>query len=430
MRYSVLFLTLANALTPLNSEGQTLQVTDVKRLSEEPPPFPLVESFLVVNPDDSNNLIASAMSVSGERSLVYVSRDGGATWRSGSGPNGTAFPGGDPMLAFDGTGRAYFTTITPALNVWWSEDGGEEWNGPAIVEGTYDRQWLAAQRSSDNQTPPIHGVAKTRERETGRQRDMLVTFVSLDRGRSFAERATIPLDSGFLQVAADLVVARNGTMFLPFFVNYGAVAGGRALLRGRRWLITSTDAGLTWSEPSFISENFSYGNANRDQAMKGLGGGDLYLDETEERFDGSVYTVWPTSMDNRLQIVFAYSRDRGQTWSAAKRINSAGFSSNHSTPMVVVDSDGRVIVTWNDRRNDPDDECFQLFASVSNDGGESFGENRAISDMTTCPGAGSRWLNGGETQGLVPLPGGRFRVTWSVGTRENLAVWTAVVRID
>lgn len=130
---------IANQAAKLDELEVTVQ--KVGPLAKTSPPFPLVESFLVVNPADPENLLASAMSVSTDSSLIYGSWDGASTWKQVSSPEGQAFPGGDPILAFDGNGRAYFATITPAFNVWYSEDGGRSGAGPVTAgeSGAYDR---------------------------------------------------------------------------------------------------------------------------------------------------------------------------------------------------------------------------------------------------------------------------------------------------
>ena len=409
--------------------AQEVTVDSVRRLSLDPQPFPLVESFLAINPTDSTNFLSSAMSVGADESVVYASWDGGASWHPVNGPQENVFPGGDPMVAFDGNGRAYFATITP-FQVWRSDDSGRSWSGPAVLTaGTgYDREWVAAPRTSSPHTLPVLGAAKSRQVLGTEEQDVLVTAVSRDGGATFAER-TMPVDSGYLQTVTDLLVRRNRSAVLPFLVNYERVEGDREVYRGRRWVITSRDTGRTWSTPHPVAENRQYGNTEGDIAMKGLGGGDLAVDESGGAFDGNLYLVWSAIMDDRLQIVLARSTDAGLTWDEPVRVNDGGFHSNHSVPMVAVNRFGMVVVTWNDRRDDPSDACFRHYVAASDDGGSTFGLNRAVARAPTCPGPGGRWLNGGDTNGLVALPDGGFRVTWTAGDGRDLEVWTAVLRV-
>lgn len=406
-----------------------LAVSEPRPLVDERPPFPLVESFLAVNPTDPENLIASAMSTSADASVLYGSWDGGDRWRRLAAPGGAdVFPGGDPVLAFDGNGRAYFSTIAPGLSVWRSTDGGRTWRGRVAIEDTSrydDRPWIAASRVSTPDTILLHAAAKTLVETGGRERDVIITATSPDGGRTFGELREMPMDSGFLQAVTDLQVRDDGTLLMPYLVNYELQPDGR--YRGKIWMRTSPDGGVSWSGPHLVAPHLSYGERGGDRRWKGLGTTPVAVDESGGPFDGTVYIAWSAPIDDRLQILSSRSADGAATWSAPVRVNGGGLDANHSTPMLAVNGDGVLAVSWNDRRHDPADACFHHYVAVSRDGGRTFAEERRVSERPTCPGTGSRWMNGGETQGLVALPDGRFRATWSVGDRHDLRLWTAVV---
>lgn len=404
-------------------------VTGARPLVSEPPPFPLVETYLAVNPVDPENLLVSAMSTSADRSVVYRSGDGGRSWQPSEGPAGRVFPGGDPMLVYDRTGRAYFSTILPEIAVWRSEDDGRTWHGPVLVgEGrASDRQWVATGGGGGDGPVPLWVAAKT-SLDGGRGRDQIILSRSGDGGATFAEPTLIPLDSGFLHTVTHLAVRGDGTLLLPSLANYGRLPGPEELFRGRRWILMSEDGSRSWKGPFPVAENLQYGNRSWERAMKGLGGGGLAVDESGGPDHGSVYMTWPAVMDGRLQIVLARSPDGGRSWSDPVRVNDGGFDADHSTPMVAVSGEGVVAVTWNDRRGETDGRCFRHYVALSADGGRTFGPNGPVSDRRTCFRARSRWLNGGETQGLVALPDGSFRTVWTVGRDESVRPWTAVIR--
>lgn len=402
------------------------RITDDRPLVSEDPPFPLVETYLAINPTDPDNLLASAMATSTEHSVVYVSEDGGRTWGSVAGPDGAAFPGGDPMLSFDATGRAYFSTILPEIAVWRSEDGGRSWAGPVRIaeDRSADRQWVAGSR--EDGAAGLYMAAKTpAEDHPG---DVLIFSRSRDGGASFVEPVLMPVDSGYLHTVTHLAVREDGAILMPFLVNYARIPGSEEVFRGRRWLLISETEGESWQGPFQVSENLQYGNANWDRAMKGLGGGGLAIDESHGPYHGTAYMTWAAVIDGYLQIVLAHSRDGGRSWSDPVRVNDAGFDADHGTPSVAVNGEGLVAVTWNDRRHDPAGASYRHFVALSTDGGRSFGPNRPVSDRTTSPGPGSRWLNGGDTQGLIALPDGSFRTVWTVGAGGDFRPWTAVIQ--
>lgn len=415
------------------SPGPDVTISSVHPLTDASPPFPVVETYLAVNPRDPDNLLATAMSTSASQALVYGSWDGGRTWRQVEGPTGPVFPGGDPMLTFDGNGRAYFATIARGISVWRSGDGGRTWNGPAVAgpELAADRDWVAASSAADSATLPVLAVAKAPVPTLTRgRRDVFVISVSSDGGATFPAPTLFPPDSGYLNSVTDLVVRPDGTALMPYLVNYGRIPGPEQLIRGRRWIRISKDAGSTWSGAYLVAANLQYGNENWDRAMKGLGGGDLAVDESNGPHRGTLYLTWAAVLDHRLQIVVARSTDGGRTWEEPVRVNDGGFDADHGTPALAVNRDGILAVTWNDRRQDPDQLCFRHYVAVSTDGGRTFGTNRPVGEAETCPGARSRWLNGGDTQGLAALADGSFRSVWTVGEPESLRPWTAVIRVQ
>lgn len=413
------------------SDPPEIQVEDVRPLVSDAPPLALVETFLAVNPTDPANLVASAMAVSAEESVVYSSHDGGNTWEPAQVPDGRAFPGGDPMVAFDAEGRAYFATIAPDIRVWRSGDGGRTWGGPGRV-GTgrsADREWVVAAPVAPGEAPTVLAVAKRIEMTQRGRQDVFVVSTSTDGGQTFAPPTLTPPDSGYLHTVTGLAVGADGTVLMAYLVNYGRVPAEEELFRGRRWIRISGDGGRSWSSPYPVAENLQYGNRSGDRAMKGLGGGGMAVDRSGGPRHGTVYMTWSAVDGGRLQIVLARSGDGGRTWSDPVRVNQGGFDADHSTPSVAVNADGVVAVTWNDRRADPNGRCFRHFVAISTDGGRSFASEQPVSDGQTCPGPGDRWLNGGDTQGLAALPDGSFRTVWSQGSGRTLQPWTAVIRV-
>ncbi len=400
-------------------------VSEVRPLVVTPTPFPLVEPYLAVNPRDSDELLVSAMSTSAAQAVVYGSWDGGDSWEQVS-----TFPGGHPTVTFGGDGRAYFASIAPEIHVWRSENEGRTWAGPAVIDSGHaaDREWLAASPNpSAGKTPLL--VAAAEHHTSGQGPPVVfVLSVSRDGGATFEPPTFSPPDSGYLNSVTGLGVRDDGTVLMPYLVNYAQVSRNPPLIRGRRWIRISRDGGESWPEVYQVAENLQYGNASWDRATKGFGGGALAADESDGPHHGTLYLTWSAVLDGYLQIVVAHSTDGGRTWGEPMRVNDGGYRSDHSTPTVAVNRAGVVAVTWNDRRDDRRQLCFRHFVALSADGGRTFGPNRPVADRQTCPGAGSRWLNGGDTQGLIALPDESFRTVWSVGRGQNLRLWTAVIR--
>ena len=351
--------------------AQQVEVLAVQRLSPDPQPFPLVESWLTINPQDPTNLLASAMSVTAQQSVVYGSWDGGRTWSVVTAQQGSAFPDGDPTVTFDAAGRAWFGTT--AFNIWRSTDGGHTWGAPAWTGSghAYDRDWLAAGPPMEKGAPPTVYDAVRRAPEAGEGDRPVIEFVaSRDGGVTFSSHAVV-LDSGYINAVMPPVVRRDGSVVLPILVNYAKMPGNREMYRGRRLVLISHDGGHTWGEPHTVAENIQFGNSVGDQAWKGLGIGSLAVDQSGGPFDGTLYMAWASVLNNRIQVLLSRSTDDGIKWGVPSRVNDGGLSSNHSLATVAVNPDGVVALIWNDRRDDPSDRCFRPYVAVSIDGGQN-----------------------------------------------------------
>jgi hypothetical protein len=415
-------------------------------ISADDPARQHVESWLAMNPRDPLNLIAASM-VLGEHEFVaaYASRDGGKSWvrASHGAAAGKDFDGGDPAVAFDASGNAYLSTAAPAFGVWKSTDGGRTWGEPAMVPGAgYDRTFVACDRSSRGSfRGRLYAVGKMPITVFGHHGTDVIAFSSSrDGGASFAfPRLLLPApDKELLHIVSDLLVTPDGRVILAL-ETFEPPPPGAQLLAGRINIVTSDDGGQTFSEPRRMAVIHQYGHAREAQSVKGLGGAQLALDTSPGARRGTLYAVWLDAGDGSYQVMTAASPDGGATWSQPVRVNDNEGASNQSNPAIAVDGEGVVGVSWNDRRADPTDLCYQPYFAASVDGGVSFSPNVEVSQDLTCP-AGShaegtpldsdyRYLNGGDTQGIVGLPQGGFHLAWINAGAAQMQLWSTIVAV-
>ena len=148
---------------------------------------------------------------------------------------------------------------------------------------------------------------------------------------------------------------------------------------------------------------------------------------------GNVYVVW---MDTRFNdpdhddVVLARSTDGGRTWSAPIVVDRAPRGVDAFTPMVDVDSSGRVAVTYYDFRNDrPGDAVLttDVWVTHSHDGGLTFPDESRLTersvDMRTAPDALGYFV--GDYTGLAHV-GTAFHPAWVAANDGNLANRTDV----
>jgi hypothetical protein len=470
MRSSLLFWPLALLLlgasagtTPDHVPG--IAVRSSVQISTDEPTSRHVESWLAINPRDPRNLIAASM-VFGERSGVaaYASQDGSKSWvRATHGPHSDrVFEGLDPAVAFDPKGKAYLLTLSDEVAVWTSTDGGQSWGERVIVSGSGDRPFIGCDRSGrETLRGRIYVSGKRSITVFGHRAvdwhpdlDMIAVATSRDGGASFGfPKLFLPApEKELLNVVSDLLVTPDGRLILAL-QTFGPELDLRApLLNVSYSTIVSDDGGQRFSEPRPVAEFRTFGHAREGKSLLGLGGGRLTMDTSGGPTRGRLYFAWLDVVDGYYQVMAAASADGGKSWSAPLRVNDNQNAIDQSNPAIAVNDEGVVGISWNDRRGDPSDRCYQLFFAASADGGATFSPNLKVDDRFTCPigrppspkAAGGlkadpsvepvnseyRFKNGGDTQGIVGLPNGGFHLAWINGGLGEMQLWSTVVVVD
>ncbi len=132
------------------------------------------------------------------------------------------------------------------------------------------------------------------------------------------------------------------------------------------------------------------------------------------------YTPSLSSVSRDMRdIVLVRSTDGGATWSGKVRVNHDAAGADQCMPNVAVDGGGSVYVAWYDRRGIPAGDSVNAYASVSSDGGQSFGPDLKLSSR---PGA---WFGPQEPQ-FNSYPGELIgdRIAVAAGDAYGLVAWT------
>ncbi len=91
-----------------------------------------------------------------------------------------------------------------------------------------------------------------------------------------------------------------------------------------------------------------------------------------------VYTDVAASGIPNTDIYVRYSDDSGATWSNRVKANDISSNSRFWPSIAVDQTTGYVAVSWYDARNDNNNFTAQIYASASDDGGNTFGVNSPI----------------------------------------------------
>jgi hypothetical protein len=438
-----------------------------------------VETHVAVNPTNANNVVAfwqqDRWNDGGSHgNLAGYSTDGGATWghsapaftrcAGGTGNTGGYERGTDPWLSFSPNGRLHAITIgfdnstaRNAILAAFSTNGGATWSAPRIVR--FDNPRAVGNAFNDKETltaDPFNSslVYATWQRiispsETTSQQGYNnarsyyseAWFArSTDGGQSWEPARAIFAENGKLTqtIGNQVEVLPDGTLINGFNLIHART--NRQGTRGYNVaLVRSRDKGVTWSDDIFVNRLLSDEVTDPDDGHD-VRTGDILPDWAVDRSSnaatrGNVYVVW---MDTRFNdadhddILLARSRNGGLSWDPPVVVDKAPRGVDAFTPMVDVDSQGRVAVSYYDFRNDvPGDAKLStdLWIGHSHDGGASFAaadETRVTTtsfDMRTAPDALGYFV--GDYTGLDHF-GTTFHPTWVGANDGNLTNRTDV----
>jgi len=335
------------------------------------------ESWVVVNPMNPKNIVATWIQGPFQNIVSATSFDGGKSWQQVPLPltvcSGGPFLGaGDPWLSFAPNGELYATALTAnsfdILNVavTKSTDGGRHWSSLVLLEANTDPRF-----SPDKPTVTAHptdsryAYAVWEQTANGNRRFM--KFARTSDGAVTWDPPRQILDLGESDQAQDpqILVMPDGTLVCVFLEVLFANSNGGAQKEAILAVIRSPDNGQTWSTPiqgpripifqatdpdtgaPFVNQNYyppAFGTVAVDRRN-----GNLYVVFEDTHFTDGQYP----------DIAFTMSTDRGSNWSVPIPVNKAPTNiaaANRQAflPSVAVAADGTIGVTYYDFRfNDP-----------------------------------------------------------------------------
>ncbi len=417
---------------------------------------PLVEPHVAANPNDARHFVAASMVVWNPedpfqeiRCFAFSTFDGGETWSETDLSDlidrrvySRDFCG-DVWVALDKRGTAYISALIdmrqeePRTNnlIFRSSDGGRHWGEVAPIPlgrgGGFDQGDILVDitRSRFSGTvyfSAVHGYGL----EDGTRVESISVSKSADSGRTFSDPVPAAV-SNLSQNELNMVTLSDGTLIVSYqdFMTWqGDDIPAYRLDRRRLWIVRSRDGGETFSAPFMVAE------AKFGQIPK------IAADNQSAIFRDRLYAVWANwnGSDNRQDgVFFTRSSDRGKVWPKPITIDRSPRSDgSRGTAAIAVNKQGVVGVAWYDRRNDPENQCQDIYFTASLDGGNSFLEPRRVSTEVSCPAspdngdAAGRWPMGGEYSGLAAAADGRFHVVWSDARSGVYQLFTAAVTVE
>ena len=374
------------------------------------------ETTIAANPANPLNFMAGA-----NNTARFTTTDGGLTWNAGN-----LAGGGDPAVAFDSAGNAYFAQLgntsgcpdTP--RVYKSTDGGLTFGAavntlvdPSPTDHFIDKEWMGVDNSpasphfgriyytvTNFHTPPGCNLNNYIDNR------IQLTY-SDNQGATWSAPITVS-DASHDQNQFSLPrIASDGTLYISY--QYQNCTFNCAGIPAYQMLAKSSDGGLTFSPsitltgaaitytgPSVGGYQYLYagstssGFRHNDQAVVDVSPtnpNQLYAVWSDGRFESSF--VYQSVSGQHADIVFTRSTDGGLTWAAPVKINDdAAQGKDQFFPWLKVGADGTIHVSWMDRRDAPVDGFpYREYYTQSSDGGLTWSANQAVADVGGVPGS-------------------------------------------
>ena len=368
------------------------------------------ESFVNVNPTNTNNLVATSNNPGTASIFRAYSTDAGATWTRGTIATGVACC--DGQAAWDTFGNLFLVYINNSvdqINVIVSTDGGATFSAPLTVgTGSIDQPSIAVGNGSvwvdwnQNGSMVARGAPVT----------------GLGVFGPFNAQQAIPSATGSFGGIAVGPGPNGGKVIVTYqnptggqgpatiFANVdadGLGAGGF----GARITVSSTNVG-----------GFDFIPAQNGRSIDAEAG--VVWDATGGPFNNRIYLVYTdetVNENNDTDIMMRTSTDDGATWSPPVRVNDDATTNSQFLPYVALDpTTGTVAVGFHDCRNDngvpgpggtnmiPNDDA-EYFGTFSTDGGATWAPNRRLSGGFSNAADAANGIDFGDYVGLSALAG-------------------------
>lgn len=395
-----------------------------------------IEPFIVRHPLNPQILFASAYTISTlafRSEGIYVSTDGGNSWRGNDTCTGSPViggHGGDPGPIIDKDGRFILTHQGGAVSGMYanySTNQGLNWstNYP-ILTGDQDK---GAPGTDDAPASPFYGRTYLVWTKFSPPIPIYYSYTS-NGGVNWSVGTQINNShNGNRSYGPTIVVSPTGTVYVawassipnsPFTEDY--IGFAKSTNGGANWIVTENAIDINGIRTSTLSPWTIRANSFPTIDVDKTGGarnGWIYIAVTDK---------FITPAGNDPDIVLHRSTDNGNSWSAGVRVNQDPINNgrNQFFPSLRVDENGGVNIIYYDSRNSVD--SVDVYLSRSTDGGVNWQDHRVTSSrfrpasVSGALGAGNMGDNIGLTSG-----NGKLYPVWMANYTGIFQVWSAII---
>jgi len=387
------------------------------------------ETSIAVNPTEPGNMIGGAndyqlgLNPGGHVSESTLSRahvtfDGGHTWSEYPlGSNSAYQATGDPSVAFDAGGHAYYATLgfrfvgplnatNPDVLVANSGDSGRTWKVARVAAGSGNATSVGDLLDKEYVAAWGHGnaIVTFGDFRLGQKGSVvsakIYASVTHDAGATWSKPVLISgsLDQAFVSVPT---VASDGRIFVAF-LNTGDLTTGRDTYEV---VEVSPTTGARVAGPFDVAKVIDGVNdypvalgrqTYQDSIFRTWAAGNITADPTSP---AHLAVVWsdmrnsmlpapsdPYSAVTNSDVIVSQSTDRGRTWSAPKALT---LRNDQFMPWGAFDTSGRLRIGTFDRSADPANHTYGY--TVATQSGSAF-STKSVSTVQSQPTRDDRWF--------------------------------------
>jgi hypothetical protein len=338
------------------------------------------------------------------------SLDGGASWNRLwlANPDTSTFTAqGDPAVAVGPNGELYYALIAfnysltygkSGVYVYSSKDSGQTWTMSEVVyspaDAFHDKEIIAVDPANGN----VY-VAWMRLNSSGA--NQLVYSYSTNGGSSWSAAKVIIAGGQH----PDLVVDKNGALFVAYALTSTSTTGLLKVAKIANPATTSpTITQATVSSYTVVGQNGKInGSGIRCFTIPCL----KYHAGT-----GRFVVTWANGVSFGYSGILASGSTDGANWTAPKRIDTA-TNRDRYFPWLAFAPNGSLCAAWCDQRNDAGNVKLDVYAAISQDGGQTWLPDFAVTSQPSDP----RFQFGGgfygDYIGVAADGAGVFHVLWT-----------------
>jgi hypothetical protein len=439
------------------------------------------ETSIAVNPTDTNNMIGGAndyqLAVNpgghlGEQLLsrAHVTFDGGKTWSEYPVYSSSTYQAtGDPSVAFDASGHAYYATLgfrfvgpfnatNPDVLVANSGDGGKTWSVTRVAAGSGVATSVGDFLDKEYVTAWGHGNAIVtfgdfRQAQKGAVVSARIyDSVTHDYGKTWSHPTLISgdLDQSFASVPT---VTSDGRIFVAFMNTWNLDPNSPEYGRDNYMVVpVSPQTGAPLESPvtvggvvdgnyDFPWDTIDFRPTYQDSMFRTWAAGNITADPQDPQHLAVVWSdmrntaglpfapfVSPYSVDTNSDVIVSESTDGGATWSAPTAIPLSG---DQFMPWGAFDGSGTLRIGFFDRAYDSANHLYG-YTLATQTGPGTFSTSQvstALSDPTTHDRWFARTLDENFPQATAFL-GDYSNIAAIPGTSSGMVAYWTDMRLE